>query len=146
MRKITLIGILGLSIIAFAAVALAGQGSSCSLSKASAETASTCAYKTQTALKDVNVETTRLPSGALVVFYTSENPSVVQAMQTKAANGGENWDCGVCKHVAASGNCTVELGTFANGVVAFITSEDATAVDAYEKQFAALLPPADAVN
>jgi hypothetical protein len=90
----------------------------------------------------MEIETTRLPSGALLVFYTSDKPEVVEAMHARATKGASEFDCGVCQQVAASNNCNVELAPFAGGVIAFITSEDAGAIDAYEKQFAALNAPA----
>ncbi len=142
MRKLLLLGVVCLTTLAFAATAFAGPG----CAKASkAKSAAACSYKGKTALNDINVETSRMESGALVVFYTSDKPEVVEALQAKAAEGASAFDCGICKQVAASENCKIEFGTFAGGVVAFISSEEPTNVDAYEKQFAAMLTP-DAVN
>lgn len=142
MRKITLIAVASLFLIATAAVAFAG--SSCSSAKsASAKTASASCSYSKAAMTKVSVETTRLPSGGMVVFYTSDDAETVKFLQTKAANGADDFSCGVCQKVAAAENCNVELTNFAGGVVAFITAEDSNIVDEYEAQFAALTAPED---
>ena len=141
MRKLTIVGILALSLMTWSVVAHAGAGckhsqkASCS---AAAKAACGASASEAAALQYIDITTARMPSGAMLVFYTSDKPEVIQVLQEKAAQGPEALGCTMCKKVAADNNCAIELTTIGNGVVALVTAEDASAIDSYEKQFAAL--------
>jgi hypothetical protein len=91
------------------------------------------------ALEGLKVETVRMPSGALMVFYSSDKPEVVLAMQEKAVKGATAFDCcGICREMANAKDCKVELVAYSHGVVAFVTSETKETIDGFEKQYAAL--------
>ena len=152
MRKFAVSGILALSLITWAAFTSAGPGCKASQKTTKAGCAATCLSTAsakgchtkelqarKAALDGLDVATTRLPSGALLVLYTSENAESVKALQASASTGSEGFDCRLCQSIAADKDCTIELGMLENGVVAFVISEDTTVIDSYEKQFAVLL-------
>ena len=158
MRKLIVPSILALSIMSFTASVYAG-GSACSSSSKSAsacvgKSASACvgksaasccpSGKTASMPDGMKVETARTGTGSLVVLYTSDKPDVVKTLQAKAATGAADFSCGVCREIAKAGNCKVELVPFSGGVMAFVTSDKAESIDAYEKQFAALTTTATA--
>lgn len=124
-------------------VKTASTGATCtSKSVKTVSAGSGCSYSAEKVamMREMNIETTRLPSGAMLVFYTSDKPEIVQALQKTSADGAESFSCLVCKKIAADANCTVELASLDNGVVALVTAEEPSAVDTYEAEFAALLP------
>jgi hypothetical protein len=158
MRKLIVPSILALAIMSFTASVYAG-GSACSSSSKSAaactgksaaacvgkSAASCCPSGKTTALPEgLKVETARIANGSLVVLYTSDRTDVVKTLQTKAASGAADFSCGVCREIAQAGNCKVELVPFSGGVMALVTSAKREAIDAYEKQFAALTTTATA--
>jgi len=164
MRKLIVPSILALALMSFTASVYAG-GSACSSSSKSAaacvgksaaacdKSAAACAGKsaaccpsgkTAALPEGLKVETARIAGGSLVVLYTSDRADVVKTLQTKAASGAADFSCGVCREIAKTGNCKVELVPFSGGVMAFVTSEKREAIDTYEKQFAALTTTATA--
>ena len=150
MRKLIVPSILALSIMSFTASVYAG-GSACSGSSKSAaacvgKSAASCcpSGKTASMPEGMKIETVRTPTGSLVVFYTSDKADVVKTLQAKAANGAADFSCGVCREMAKSANCQVELVPFSGGVMAVVTSDKRESIDAYEKQFAALTTTATA--
>lgn len=137
MRTLSLLGALILSsLIATATTAAAG----CSAHAQNQKTGAGCAYSAQKAalIQSLDIETTRLPSGAMIVVYASDDPETVKVLQASAVKGAESFDCRICQHMARDGNCTVEIASIQGGVVALITAEDPAIVDRYEKQFAAV--------
>ena len=136
MRKLIVPSLLALSLMAFAAAAQAG-GAFCA-GKKSAAGQSCHVSKTASLPEGLKVETFRLPSGGLAVFYTSDKPEVVKTMQERAAGGAENFCCGICREMAQVKDCKVELASFSGGVVALVTANEPKTLDAFEKQFAAL--------
>ncbi len=150
MRKLMVIGILSLSLVTWAAVSMAGPG--CGANKqtkgCSQSTAKTCqGYKGatagQAALEGIEVQTSRLPSGALLVFYRSDVPTTVAALHQSAIDGANGFDCRLCQKIAADKDSNVELGILENGVVALVTAADPVVVDRFEQEFAALIEPTD---
>lgn len=150
MRKLIVPSILALAIMSFTASVYAG-GSACSGSSKSAsacvgKSAASCcpAGKTASMPEGMKIETARTAAGSLVVFYTSDKADVVKTLQAKAAAGPIDFSCGVCREMAKSADCKVELVPFSNGVMAFVTSAKRESIDTYEKQFAALTTTATA--
>jgi hypothetical protein len=144
MRKLILIGILTLSLMTWAFLALAGPG--CKAQRACQKAAYSCPQAHSearlNALEGINVETTRLPSGGMLVVYTSDKPEAIQALQRSAGQGTEGFDCRLCSEIAGDKNCSVELAVLEDCVIAVVTAEDKATIDSYEKQFAALTGPA----
>ena len=150
MRKLIVPSILALAIMSFTASVYAG-GSACSGSSKSASAcvgksaASCCPSGKSAAMPEgMKIETARTAAGSLVVLYTSDKADVVKTLQAKAASGPLDFSCGVCREMAKSTDCKVELVPFSNGVMAFVTSEKRESIDTYEKQFAALTTTATA--
>jgi hypothetical protein len=114
----------------------AGPGCSSSSKSASGH----CSYtKSAAAMPEgMKIETARTAGGSLVVFYTSDQAEVVKTLHQKATEGADSFSCGVCREMATSGDCQVELVPFKNGVMAFVTSDKRESIDAFEKQYAAL--------
>jgi hypothetical protein len=136
MRKLIVPSMMAAALVSFAASVDAGPG--CSSSK-SASASKSCTYTKSASMPEgLKVETVRMPSGALAVLYSSDSAEAVKAMHEKAALGAESFDCGICRQMAVSSDCVVELVPFSGGVIAFVTSENPQSIDAYEKQYAAL--------
>jgi ribosomal protein L10 len=160
MRKLMILGtIAAFTLTLTAAVAMAGPGcsgakkassSSCSAAKqvsssscSSTKQASTgysCSFdaKKAAALDALDIDTTRLPSGAMLVFYTSDDPAAVKKLHASAATGAGDIDCRLCQKMASDKGCTIEMAFIDNGVVALVTAENVGTIDAYEKQYASL--------
>lgn len=137
MRKFVVPSILALTLLTFAGSVYAG-GAHCNTKTAGAAGKS-CAYgKTASMPEGLKIETFRMPSGGLAVFYTSDKAEVVKTLQEKAVAGADNFCCGICREMANAKDCKVELVPFSGGVLAFVTANEPTKLDAFEKQFAAL--------
>lgn len=137
MRKLIVPSLMAAALVSFAASAHAGPG--CRSSKSASAGSSACTYTKSAALPEgLKIETVRMPSGALAVLYSSDDATAITAMHEKAALGAASFDCGICRQMAVSDDCMVELVPFSGGVIAFVTSENPKSIDAYEKQYAAL--------
>jgi hypothetical protein len=134
MRKYIVPSVLALSLMTFAASAFAG-GAHCTGKTASG---ASCGFSKTASVEGMKVETVRMPSGALMVLYSADNPEAVKVLQTKATKGASDFGCGICREMASTKDCKVELVNFSHGVVAFVTSDKKEAIDAFEKQYAAL--------
>jgi hypothetical protein len=138
MRKLIVPAVLALTVVAFASSVYAG-GAGCKGGQSASASGKSCHYGQTASLPEgLKVETFRMPSGALAVFYTSENVQVVKTLQEKAAGGADNFCCGICREMAQAKDCKVELVPFANGVMALVTAPEAGTIDKFEKQFAVL--------
>ena len=136
MRKLIVPSLMALSLLAFAAAAQAGGHACCAGKMAAGKSCHDS--KTASLPEGLKVETFRLPSGGLAVFYTSDKPEVIKTMQERAAGGPENFCCGICREMAQAKDCKVELASFSGGVVALVTASEPKTLDVFEKQFAAL--------
>ena len=134
MRKYIVPSVLALALMSFAATAFAG-GAHCTGKTASG---SSCAYSKTASMEGMKVETVRMPSGALMVLYSATTPEQVKTIQAKAEKGASDFCCGICREMASTKDCKVELMNFSHGVVAVVTSDKKEAIDAFEKQYAAL--------
>jgi len=135
MRKFIVPSVLALALMSFGAAVYAGGGH-CTGQTASSGGA--CAFSKTASMEGMKVETVRMPSGALMVLYSADNPDKVKMLQAKAEKGASDFGCGICREMAATKDCKVELVSFSHGVVAFVTSDKKEAIDAFEKQYAAL--------
>jgi len=134
MRKYIVPSVLALALMSFAATAFAG-GAHCTGKTASG---ASCTSSKTASMEGMKVETVRMPSGALMVLYSAETPEQVKTLQAKAEKGASDFGCGICREMASAKDCKVELMNFSHGVVAFVTSDKKEAIDAFEKQYAAL--------
>jgi len=142
MRKFIVPSVLALTLAAFASAVYAG-GPHCGTTKTTS--GKSCVIGQTAALPEgLKVETFRMPSGSLAVFYTSENAQVVKTLQEKAAAGASSFCCGICREMAQAKDCKVELVSFSTGVLAVVTATEPGSIDKFEKAFAALTAPATA--
>ena len=89
--------------------------------------------------KALKVETVRMPSGAMAVFYHGKNAETVAFLQKSAEKGCQGFACDLAKSLAADENCKVEMAMTETGVMMLVTSEKADVVDQYEAQYAAVI-------
>lgn len=143
MRKFIVPSVLALTLAAFASAVYAG-GPHCGTSKTTSSGKSCIIGQTAALPEGLKVETFRMPSGALAVFYTSENAQVVKTLQDKASAGASSFCCGICREMAQAKDCKVELVPFSTGVLAVVTATEPGSIDKFEKAFAALTAPATA--
>lgn len=119
-----------------AAVKTAGAGCA---SGAAAQTAGAgCASGAGVTEQTVQVETVRMPSGSMAVFYNGTNAETVAFLQSKANAGCSGFVCDMAKSMAADTNVTTEIAATDKGVMILVTASDAAAVDPYEEKYAAL--------
>lgn len=87
----------------------------------------------------VKLETVRMPSGALAVFYHGKNAETVAYLQKSAEGGCQGFACDLAKSLAADENCKVEMAQTKSGVMMLVTAEQTDVVDGYEAQYAAVI-------
>ena len=104
-----------------------------------AETASASGCAKSATAGAVQVETVRMPSGALAVFYNGANEQAVEFLQASAEKGCHGFACHLAQSMAADEKCTVEMAETEHGVMILVTAEDPAVVDAYEAQYAAVM-------
>ena len=105
---------------------------------ASASTASAEGCAKGASAKTVKLETVRMPSGSLAVFYHGQNAETVAFLQSSASEGCSGFVCEMAKSMAADENVTTEIAATETGVMILVTSDSAEVVDGYEAQYAAV--------
>ena len=105
---------------------------------ASASTASAEGCSKGATAKTVKLETVRMPSGSLAVFYHGQNAETVAFLQSSASEGCGGFVCDMAKSMAADENVTTEMAITETGVMILVTSNSPEAVDGYEAQYAAV--------
>ena len=125
------------------AVKTASAKADCASSASAVKTASAeeCASKANVA-NAIKVETVRMPSGAMAVFYHGTNAEAVSYLQASAEKGCSGFACNLAKGMAADENCKVEMAKTESGVMMLVTSEKAEILDGYAAQYAAVTAPA----
>jgi hypothetical protein len=125
-----------------AAVKTAGA-EGCS-SAATAQTAGAgCSSEAKAAAQTVQIETVRMPSGAMAVFYNGTNAETVAFLQSKASEGCSGFVCDMAKGMAADENVVTEIAATEHGVMILVTSAEPATVDKYEEQYAAVVASMD---
>ena len=125
-----------------AAVKTAGA-EGCS-SAATAQTAGAgCSSDAKVSAQTVQIETVRMPSGAMAVFYNGTNAETVAFLQSKANEGCSGFVCDMAKGMAADENVATEIAATEHGVMILVTSTEAATVDKYEEQYAAVVASMD---
>ncbi len=130
----------------------AGCSAKAEVSAAAATTASSCASKAavKTAgasckagdaeaaswTQAIQVETVRMPSGALAVFYTGSCEKSTAMLQASAEEGISAFACPLAQGMAADESLTTEMAKTEHGVMILVTAKDEAALDKYEAQFA----------
>jgi hypothetical protein len=119
-------------------------------SKAAVKTASagcsaTCTAKAENAdmAQRIDVETVRLPSGTLAVFYNGTCPESTGYLQAAAAKGCEGFVCPLAQSMAKDANVHTEMAKTEHGVMILVTSNDAQDLDRYEAQYTMATPAPD---
>ena len=128
---------------AASATKVAGAGCSSSASSAKMAKSGECSSDASNAKMAVKLETVRMPSGAMAVFYHGKNAETVAYLQASAKGVCQAFACDLAKNLAADENCTGEMATTDTGVMMLVTAEKAEVVDQYEAQYAAVIASVD---
>lgn len=114
-------------------------------SGAAAKTAGAgCSSDANVSAQTVQLETVRMPSGSMAVFYNGTNAETVAYLQSKANEGCSGFVCDMAKGMAADENVTTEIAATEHGVMILVTAKsDAASVDKYEEQYAAVVASMD---
>ena len=146
------ISALTMLVFAFAASAALAGGSACTASKqVSAGTSDSACLSTVFAgagnhcsaskaklAELVDIEATRLPSGALVVMYKGKSPDSIAYLQAAAAGAAADFCCPLTRQLATTPNAQVEIAKIAQGAVIVVTAKEKKVVDEYEQSFMTL--------
>ena len=103
----------------------AGAGNSCSTSKAKLA-------------ELVEIEATRLPSGALVVLYQGKTPDAVAYLQASAAGNVADFCCPTTRQIASGGEAQVEVAKIDKGAVIIVTAKSQELVDEFASSYLTL--------
>jgi hypothetical protein len=108
---------------------------------AAAQTAGAgCASDANVTARTVQLETVRMPSGSMAVFYNGTNAETVAFLQSKANEGCSGFVCDMAKGMAADENVTTEIAATETGVMILVTPKaDVASVDKYEEQYAVVV-------
>jgi Fe-S cluster assembly iron-binding protein IscA len=117
--------------------ATAQTASAAGCTAASTASAAGCS-KNATADHAIKLETVRMPSGSLAVFYHGQNAETVAFLQSSANEGCSGFVCDMAKSMAADENVITEIAATETGVMILVTSDSAEVVDGYEAQYAAV--------
>ena len=99
--------------------AFAGASNHCSASKAKLSSM-------------VSIETTKLPSGALVVMYRGKDETSVAYLQAAAGKAACDFCCPFTSKLAGNKDCKVEVAKTKEGAVVVVTSQKPEVVAEYE--------------
>jgi hypothetical protein len=84
----------------------------------------------------VAMETVRMPSGALAVFYNGADAETISTLQAGVAAKGANFGCGLAGAMAGNENCTVEAANTAHGIMLLVSSEKSELIDEFQQNYA----------
>jgi hypothetical protein len=84
----------------------------------------------------VAMETVRMPSGALAVFYNGTDAETVAYLQTSANAKGAKFGCGLAGAMAGNENCTVEVANTKSGIMLLVSSEKSELIDEFQESYA----------
>ena len=147
--KVSALMLVALAFLASSALA----GSSCSSSKVATKTVSSenaclstafagasnsCSASKAKLAELVDIEATRLPSGALVVLYQGKTPDAVAYLQASTAGAAADFCCPMTRNIAANGDAHVEIAKIDTGAVIVVTAKNAKLVDEFAKSFVTL--------
>lgn len=156
MNKFKVLALSATMIMATAGLAMAcgADASSASAETASAKVAgtcntgavmqtagATCASGAGVSATTVQIETVRMPSGAMAVFYHGTTPETVAYLQSKCSEGCGGFVCEMAKSMAADKSVSTEIAQTETGAMILVTATDASkvaSVDTYEAQYAAI--------
>ena len=142
MRYLKVSALMLVAVAFLASSALAG--SSCSSSKAATKTVSSenaclstvfagasnsCNTSKAKLAELVDIEATRLPSGALVVLYQGKTPDAVSYLQASTEGAASEFCCPMTRKIAANGDAHVEVAKIDTGAVIVVTSKKKELVD-----------------
>ena len=86
----------------------------------------------------IDVETARLPSGALVVMYRGKNDNAVAYLQAASEGPAESFCCPLTRSLAENADCSVEITKITDGALVVVTSEKTEVVDECASKFMSL--------
>lgn len=122
---------------------VAGAGCASGAVKTADAAGAGCSAEKAAMAKAIKVETVRMPSGAMAVFYSGSCEKSTAFLQASAEGGCQGFACDLAKAIAADQNCTVEMAKTQHGVMMLVTSPKAEVVDGYAAKYAAVLAQAD---
>ena len=105
----------------------------CSAKTDAAVAGAGCSAKTGAA--SVALETVRMPSGALAVFYNGADAATVEHLQTAAALKGASFGCNLAGDMASNENCNIEVANTETGIMLLVTSDQADLLDGFQKDY-----------
>jgi hypothetical protein len=83
----------------------------------------------------ISVETVRMPSGSMAVFYNGSCAMSTGALQASAAKELSEFSCPLAQNMAADENVTIEMAKTEHGVMILVTAKDEATLDKYEAQY-----------
>lgn len=113
---------------------VAGAGCSKSASTAMKVAGAGCASKSA-GTASVAIETVRMPSGALAVFYNGRSEAAVASLHEKFEAKGASFGCDMASNMAENGDCSVEAAATEQGIMLLVTSEKAEVLDEYQSAY-----------
>lgn len=84
---------------------------------------------------DLVMETVRMPSGALAVFYSGETDATIAALQAKAGMSPAEVGCDIAKCMSTNEFCKVEVAKTARGLMMLVTSDKPEVLDGYQERY-----------
>ena len=119
-------------------------GAGCTSGAAAQTAGASCSSDAKVSAQTVQIETVRMPSGAMAVFYNGTNAETVAFLQSKASEGCSGFVCDMAKGMAADENVATEIAATEHGVMILVTAKsDVHSVDKYEEQYAAVVASMD---
>jgi hypothetical protein len=86
----------------------------------------------------VDIEATRLPSGALVVLYQGKTPDAIAYLQASTAGSAAEFCCPMTRKIAGNGEAHVEIAKIDTGAVIVVTAKKPGIVDEYAASYLTL--------
>jgi hypothetical protein len=83
----------------------------------------------------ISVETVRMPSGTMAVFYNGSCSMSTGFLQAAAAKELSEFSCPLAQGMAADDNVTTEMAKTEHGVMILVTAKNEATLDKYEAQY-----------
>ena len=99
------------------------------LSTVFAGASNSCSFSKAKLAELVDIEATRLPSGALVVLYQGKTPGAVAYLQASTAGSVADFCCAMTRKIAANDDVRVEIAKIDSGAVIVVTAKKAELID-----------------
>jgi len=121
-----------------AKVTQTASGASACMSNAFAGAQNSCSASKAKLAELVEIEATRLPSGALVILYQGKTPDAVAYLQASAAGPAGDFCCPTTRQIATGGEANVEIAKIDKGAVIIVTAKTQELVDKFADSYLTL--------